>query len=147
MKIYIASDHVGLMLKKILIEHLQGKKYEVLDLGPSTDIRINYTENTKKLCEKLIKEKSSNIGILICGTGVGMSMAANRFKGIRAALCTNEYMAKMTIKHNNANVLCLGSRVIGEELAKSIVDVFLSAQFEGGRHLSRVIQLDQLCHI
>lgn len=147
MKIYIASDHVGFMLKKMLIEYLRGKKYEVLDLGPSTDIRINYTDNAKKLCEKLLKENSGNKGILICGTGVGMSMAANRFKGIRAALCTNEYMAKMTIQHNNANILCMGSRVIGEELAKSILDAFLSTQFEGGRHLSRVIQLDQLCHI
>ena len=147
MKIYIASDHVGFLLKKAFLKYLEGRNFEVVDLGPSNDIRMNYTDSAKKLCEKLLIEKSEHKGVLICGTGVGMSMAANKFKGIRAALCTNEYMAKMTIQHNNANVLCLGSRVIGEELAKSILDAFLSAKFEGGRHLQRVIRLDQLCDI
>lgn len=144
MKIYITSDHIGFLLKSILLEYLKSKNIEAIDLGPFDNTRINYTDYAKKLCEIILKEKESK-GILICGTGIGMSMSANRFKGIRAALCTNEYMAKMTIQHNNANILCLGSRVIGEELAKSIVDAFLTAEFEGGRHLARIIQLDQLC--
>lgn len=145
MEVYIASDHIGITLKEVLINYLTSKDIQVTDLGPFETTRVNYPDFAKQLCEKILKENNKSKGILICGTGIGMSISANRFKGIRAALCTNEYMAKMTVQHNNANVLCLGSRVVGEDHAKSIVESFLSSKFEGGRHLTRVIQLDQLC--
>lgn len=139
--IYLASDHIGTVLKASLNNFLHEKGYRIEDLGPQSKERVNYTDYAKLLCEKL-QEDETALGILICGTGIGMSMMANRRKGIRAAVSTNEYMAEMTRRHNNANVLCLGSRVIGEDLAKSIVLRFLTSEFEGGRHLNRIKQFD-----
>ena len=140
--IYISSDHIGVQLKEFIVNLFKSKNLAVEDLGPVSSERVQYTDFAKKLCTKVLENKD-NKGILICGTGVGMSMMANRHKGIRAALCTNEYMAKMTRLHNNANVLCLGSRVIGIELAQAIVIEFLEGSFEGGRHEYRVNQLDR----
>lgn len=139
--IYIASDHVGVVLKSFIVNTLSERGFIVSDLGSNSMERVDYTDYAKIICEKILKDETSQ-GILICGTGIGMSIMANRHKKIRAALCTNEYMAEMTRKHNNANVLCLGARVIGEEFAISIVLKFLTTTFEGGRHIKRIQALD-----
>ncbi len=139
--IYISSDHTGIQLKEFIVNLLKIKNLAVDDLGPDSSERVHYTDFAKKLCPKVLENKD-NKGILICGTGIGMSMMSNRYKGIRSALCTNEYMAKMARLHNNANVLCLGSRVIGTDLAQAIVIEFVEGSFEGGRHKYRVNQLD-----
>lgn len=134
--VVIAADHGGYALKQILAAYLQEKKWEVEDLGTHSSASVDYPDYARKLCETVISKQCP--GILICGTGVGMSMAANKFPEIRAALCTNEYMARLTRQHNDANVLCLGERVLGQDLAKGIVDAFLTASFEGGRHQRRI---------
>lgn len=135
--LFIASDHVGIQLKKRLLDLLKGRGMAYQDLGTTDDTRVDYPIYAKILCEKVRKTKGAK-GILICGTGIGMSMMANKIKNIRAAVCTNEYMAQMAVHHNDANVLCLGARVIGEELARSIVEKFLDSSFEGGGHKKRV---------
>lgn len=137
-RIHIASDHGGLTLKSHLVKHLQDAGYEVVDLGPDSTASTDYPVFAHKLCDSVHSEGS--LGILICGTGIGMSMAANKCPGIRAALCTNEYMARRSRQHNDANVLCLGERVLGLDVAESIVDAYLEAAFEGGRHLRRIEQ-------
>lgn len=144
--IYIASDHAGLDLKKTLVSYLTDKKYEIKNLGTNSYKRVHYTNFAIKLCANMLNYKvyNKNKGILICGTGIGMSIMANRFTGIRAAVCINEYMAKMSVKHNNANILCLGSRIVGDELAKAIVNSFLIEIFEGGRHELRVKHYDKI---
>lgn len=144
--IYIASDHTAFDLKKVLVTYLKDNKHKVKDLGTNSYKRVHYTVFAKKLCRYVLNSETSNMnkGVLLCGTGIGMSIMANRLKGIRAAVCINEYMAKMSVKHNNANILCLGSRIIGNELAKSIVNAFLSEGFEGGRHEIRVNHYDQI---
>ncbi len=139
--IYIASDHAGLILKQTIIEHLKQNSIPCTDLGTYSPKRVDYTDYAQRVCKKVIVGEEK--GILICGTGIGMSMVANRFKGIRAAVCTNEYMIKMAVRHNNANILCLGSRVIGDEIAKGIVSIFLSEKFEEGRHKKRVMKFDK----
>ena len=140
--IYIASDHGGFALKKVILNYLKKKKIRYEDLGTNSLESVDYPDIAQKLCKKVLESKSK--GILICGAGIGMGIAANRFKGIRAAVCTNEYMARMAIRHNNANVLCLGARVLGDEIAKEIVDAFLSSKFEAGRHKRRVLKLDKI---
>lgn len=139
--IYIASDHIGVALKARIIEVLKEKGESVEDLGPQSTERVNYTDFAKDLCAQILADNDAK-GILICGTGIGMSMMANRHKGIRAAVCTHEYMAEMTRRHNNANVLCLGSRTLGEDLAFSILERFLNTEFERGRHQVRVVHMD-----
>ena len=119
---------------------LCAKGLEVCDLGPDSDLRVDYPDFAKKLCESVSANAESK-GVLICGSGIGMSIAANRFSGIRAALCTDPYLAKMARAHNDANVLCMGERVIGQGEAEEIVLQFFSAEFEGGRHLERVRKL------
>lgn len=140
--LYIASDHVGTALKKAIFDFVRAKGIPCQDLGTSDDTRVDYPTYAKILCQKIKKNKRAR-GILVCGTGIGMSMMANKIKHIRAAVCTNEYMARMAVGHNDANVLCLGSRVIGKELAKSIVESFLASSFEGGRHLKRIKMFDK----
>jgi len=140
--IYVASDHGGFALKKVILEYLEVKKICCKDLGTYSSKSVDYPDIAQKLCRKVLQ--TGGKGILICGAGIGMSIAANRFKGIRAAVCTNEYMARMAVRHNNANVLCLGGRVIGEDVAKEIIDVFLKEKFEGGRHRKRVLKLDKV---
>lgn len=136
MKIFIASDHGGYNLKGELKSTVL-KEYDVVDLGTNNENSVDYPDYSKILCEKIISEENS-LGILICGTGQGMSMSANKYKEIRAALCTNELMARLAKQHNNANVLCLGARIVGDELAKSIVNEFLASKFEGDRHQKRI---------
>lgn len=136
MKIYIASDHGGFQLKEALKKRLAEAGQEVQDLGPICKESCDYPPFARLVGEAV--RGTGDLGILICGTGLGMSMAANRLTGIRAAVCTDEYMARMAREHNDANILCLGERVIGEGLAWSIVQVFLSTPFAGGRHKRRV---------
>jgi len=137
MKIALGADHAGFPLKEKIKEFLQSKGYEVIDMGTHSTESVHYPDFAKKVA-LAVQRGEADRGILICGTGIGMSITANKFKGIRAALCTNEYMARMSRRHNDANVLCLGERVLGVELALSIVEAWLEEEFEGGRHEVRV---------
>lgn len=139
--IVFGSDHAGLNLKKFLMDRL-GHNYSIIDVGASEPSSCDYPVYAHKLCSKVLELQVP--GILICGSGIGMSMTANRIKGIRAALCLNEYMARMSRMHNDANVLCLGERIVGIDLAGSIVDAFLSASFEGGRHQKRIDLIEEV---
>ena len=135
-EILIASDHAGYKLKKILIEELQGEiKFE--DLGPFSENSVDYPDYAKKLSKK-IDLKIDLLGVLICGSGIGMSMVANRFKNVRAALCMNNKMSILARQHNNANILVLGSRLISEQEAIKCLIVFLKTNYEGGRHQARL---------
>jgi ribose 5-phosphate isomerase B len=136
-KIYIASDHAGFALKSFLIKKIP----TLIDLGTDSTDSVDYPDIANKLCEELTDY--ADCGILICGSGVGISIAANRFKHIRAALCSNKEIAELSRKHNNANVLCLGSRFINEDDALSIITAFLATKFEGGRHDARVQKLSK----
>ena len=136
-KIYIACDHAALHMKNDIIGYLNGKGYDVEDLGPYTPESVDYPVYAEKVGNAVTEDKGS-LGILICGTGIGMSLAANKVKGVRAAACSEVYSAKLTRMHNDANVLCLGARVIGIETAKMMVDAFVETEFEGGRHQRRV---------
>ena len=140
-QVVIASDHGGFGLKGHLIAHLLKKGYEVLDMGCYCADRCDYPDYAKKLCRIVLKQK--NPGILICGTGIGMSIVANKQKGIRAALCHNTFTAQMAREHNDANVLCLGGRVLKEKEAKKIVDVFLKTDFSNeARHRGRIKKME-----
>jgi len=141
MKIFIASDHAAFNEKNLLRDYLKNN-YEVVDLGTNSQESTHYPEWAKKLVEEVLKENT--IGILLCGSGIGVSMVANRYKGIRAALCRDEDDARMARLHNNANVLCLGGRKTAPDLLKKIVDRFLATSFEGGRHQIRIDQFDSL---
>lgn len=143
-KIYIGADSAGYNLKEEVKEYLSGKGYEVVDCGCNSTASCHYPEFASKVCESVQGELDSSFGILICGTGIGMSMCANKHKGIRAALCSDTYSARMTRCHNDANILCMGARVIGSCLALDIVDAFLSAEFEGGRHAVRVKMIEDI---
>ena len=136
-KIYIAADHGGFDLKAVLLDYLVD--YDATDLGTSSKDAVNYPDYANKLAAVLEHDRNA-LGILICGTGLGMSMAANRYPHIRAARCATGLDAQLARQHNSANVLCLGGRVLGDELAKHIVDAFLHFSFEGGRHQVRVDQ-------
>ena len=140
-KIAIASDHAGVDYKKRLIEHLTAKGYECINLGTDTEDSVDYPVYADLLCGK-ITDGTCTLGILICGTGIGMSIAANKHRGIRAALCGDTESATLTRQHNNANVLCMGARIIPYETAVSVTDAFLSAEFLGGRHQRRVDMLE-----
>lgn len=140
MKIYdlaIASDHAGVNLKAKIIKFLQQKGLKVLNLGPDDDDKVDYPDYAHKMVEEII-EQSTPKGILICGTGIGMSIAANRSSSIRAALCITESMAEYARLHNNANVLVLGSKLIEDETSLKLVEKFLNTKFEGGRHIGRL---------
>ena len=141
MKIAIASDHGGFELKNEIFKYLMQKGFDVVDFGTNTSESCDYPVFAKKVCSKILN-KEFDSGILICGTGIGMSIAANRFKGIRAACVSDTYSAKMTRAHNDSNVLCFGARVVGFGLATKIVDTWLETKYEGGRHQKRVEMLD-----
>ncbi len=140
--IIIGSDHGGFEMKTQLIEHLKKNGYVVRDAGCFDTNSIDYPDIAFEVSKSVLSEDKS-LGILVCGTGIGISIAANKIKGIRCALCHNEFTARMSRMHNNANILALGGRVIGIELAKSILETFLSSEFEGGRHATRV---DKICN-
>lgn len=136
--VQIASDHAGFELKGLLADELARKGWRVIDHGPDCGERCDYPHFSRRLCQAVLSAHAP--GILICGTGIGMSMSANRFAHIRAALCTTEMHARMARLHNDANVLCLGARVTGAGLALAIVETFLETPFEMGRHSDRIGQ-------
>lgn len=139
--ILIGSDHAGFSLKTFLKEVMEQDGLQVVDVGCAADISCDYPDYARLLCER-IQSGEALRGVLICGTGLGMSMAANRFKGIRAALCTSEYQARMSRAHNDANVLIIGGRVTGVEMAVSILRTWLENSFEGGRHQRRIDRIE-----
>jgi len=143
MKYFIAADHAGINIKEFVKELFEKRGHEVVDLGPFSKDRVDYPDFAAKVCKEVLANEGTK-GILICGTGIGMSMAANKFDGIRAALCHNEYSAKMAREHNDANVLCLGERVSGEGMIESIVDAWNNSSFQGGRHEGRVQKINNL---
>ena len=140
--VIIGSDHAGFALKQHLATYSASLGFAVIDVGCDAPVSCDYPLFAGKLCDMVLEKHC--LGILICGSGVGMSMAANRRAGIRAALCANEYMARMSRLHNNANVLCLGERWIGQGLAEAVAAAFLQNQFEGGRHQRRIDLFDSL---
>lgn len=140
MKIAIGCDHVGYILKQDIIEYLTQKNITVIDLGAQSTERTDYPIYANKVAHS-INIKQADLGILICGTGVGISIAANKCDGIRAVVCSDPYSAKLSREHNNTNILAFGSRVVGSELAKMIVNEWLTAKFEGGRHQKRIDQI------
>ena len=136
-KIVVGSDHAGFELKQNIIEHLSDRNMNYVDFGTSSLDSVDYPDYAKKVAEE-VSSKDLIMGILVCGSGQGMAMTANRFKNVRAAICHNSDVAKVTRQHNDANVLCLGSRFIDISEAIKCVDVFLSTDFEGERHLKRI---------
>lgn len=143
MKFYIATDHAGLNLKDYTVELLKDKGHEVVDFGPYSEDRVDYPDYATKVCRAVLAD-SASFGILICGSGIGMSMAANRYTGIRAALCHEAYTACVARAHNDANVLCFGERIIGRGVAESILDAWIAGSFEGGRHEQRVAKIEAI---
>tara|TARA_Y100001970_G_C14008312_1_gene737056 strand:- start:238 stop:660 length:423 start_codon:yes stop_codon:yes gene_type:complete len=135
-KIFIASDHAGYSLKEYVISKFS-KKTKLVDLGPKTDDSVDYPDFAKKLSKKIASKKGS-FGILVCGSGTGMAIAANKTKNVRAALCYSIKNTKLSRLHNNANIITLGQRLISKKKAFSLIKIFLSTKFEGGRHLRRV---------
>ena len=136
-KICIASDHAGYNLKEIIKDYLINKHVSIFDLGPYENKSVDYPDYAKKLGNR-IKLKKSNVGILVCGSGTGMAISANKIKTIRAAVCYNLKSTRLSRQHNNANIIALGSRLTEKKLSLKLVEVFLKTKFEGGRHLRRV---------
>ena len=137
MKIFISSDHAGFILKDYIYENLKKKKFKIENLGPFNGRSVDYPIYAKKLANKLSKNKT-NFGILVCGSGTGMALAANKVKNIRAAVCYNVKNTKLSRLHNNANIITVGSRLTSKNLAFKLVSIFLKTKFEGGRHLRRI---------
>jgi len=137
MKIAIGSDHAGFELKQIIVEHLSSRNVDFVDFGTNSLDSVDYPDFAKRVADE-VSNKDLVMGILVCGSGQGMAMTANRYKDVRAAICHNSDVAKVTREHNDANILCLGSRFIEEAEALKCVDVFLSTDFEGERHLKRI---------
>ncbi len=129
------NDHAGIELKNILMEHCRSKGLDCTDLSPGDD--TEYAVNAKRVAAA-VKSGEYRLGVIICGTGVGVSVVANKFKGVRAVVCSEPYTAKLSREHNDANILCMGARVVGAELAKMILDTWLSSEFLGERHAQRV---------
>lgn len=141
MRIAIASDHGGLRLKAAIVSHLEQRGVSVDDLGPHSDGSVDYPDFAHMLCRRILAGEFDR-GVLVCGTGQGMAMSANRHSGLRAAVVADVFSARMAMLHNDARVLCLGERVVGPGLALSLVDAWLDAEFEGGRHARRVEKIE-----
>jgi ribose 5-phosphate isomerase B len=139
--ILIASDHAGFELKRKVRAYMEARGLAVCDLGVDSEASVDYPDFAHRLAAGISADEGE-LGILICGTGIGMSMTANRHPGVRAALCHDAYTAEMARRHNDANVLCLGGRVLGAGVAEQVVDVFLGTPFEGGRHQRRVGKIE-----
>jgi len=137
MKIAIGNDHAAVEMKNEIKAYLESKGHEVVNFGTDTSASCNYPEYGKAVGEA-VASGEAECGVLICGTGVGISLAANKVKGIRAAVCSEPVTARLTKLHNNANIICFGARIVGIEMAKAIVDAWLDTEFEGGRHQTRV---------
>ncbi|RUM62812.1 MAG: ribose 5-phosphate isomerase B [Sulfurospirillum sp.] len=142
MRYYIATDHAGVAIKENVKQMVEDLGHEIIDLGPFSTDRVDYPDYAHKLATTVL-EDSGSFGILICGTGIGMSLAANKHHGIRAALCHDAYTAEMARAHNDANVLCFGERVVGIGVIESILKAWSATQFEGGRHTDRVTKIEQ----
>ncbi len=140
-KIAIASDHAGFPLKEVVSEHLQAAGHEIIDFGTNSTASVDYPDYARPAAQA-VANRQADRGVVICGTGLGVCMTANKVSGIRGARCTDEYSARMSRRHNDANVLCLGQRVTGVGLALSIVDAWLAEPFEGGRHARRVAKIE-----
>ncbi len=139
----IGCDHGGYKLKEEIVSHLKANSVEFKDFGVFEEKSVDYPDIASDVCKSILSGECEN-GILVCGTGIGISIAANKHKGIRAAVCSDEFSAKFTRLHNDANVLCLGGRVVGPGLACELVDIFLSTGFEGGRHALRVNKITEI---
>lgn len=143
MKIAVGCDHGGYELKEVIKAHLITKGIEVIDVGVHSTESVDYPEYAKAVCAQVLQNEVDR-GILFCGTGIGIGIAANKIDGIRCAVVHNEFTAKMSRQHNNANVISMGGRVLDEETAKKVADAYIDAEFEGGRHLRRVEQIMEL---
>ena len=143
MKLAIGNDHVAVDMKKEIKEYLESKGHEVIDVGTNSTDRFNYPVSGYKVA-RMVADKQVDAGVLICGTGVGISLAANKVRGIRACVCSDPYTAKLSKQHNNTNIIAFGARVIGIETAKMIVDEWLNATYEGGRHQIRVDMIHEI---
>lgn len=143
MRIAVGCDHVGFLLKRAVVEHLERRGYTVVDLGTNSAARTDYPVYGKAVAEA-VASGACSLGVVLCGTGVGISIAANKVPGVRAVVCSEPYSALLSRRHNDTNVLALGARVVGENLALMILDAFLEGEFEGGRHRARVDMLDAL---
>ena len=141
--IAIGSDHGGVNLKALIKNFVESKGYEAVDFGTFDNASCDYPDYAKKVCDAVV-DGEAECGILVCGTGIGMSLAANKVKGIRAAVCGDYFSAKFTRAHNDSNILCLGQRVVGEGLAIELVKIFLATEFEGGRHATRVNKIEEI---
>ncbi len=142
MKVAIGADHGGFELKELVVALLEEKGHEVLDKGCFSSDSVDYPEYAEKVCSSILDGEAER-GILICGTGIGMSLAANRHQGIRAALCHEIFTAEMSRRHNDSNILCMGGRVIGPALAFEMVKTWLATPFDGGRHSRRISMFDK----
>jgi ribose 5-phosphate isomerase B len=142
LKFYIATDHAGYNVKDFVKEVVESLGHEIIDLGPFSSDRVDYPDFAKKCANRVVEDKGS-FGILICGTGIGISISANKVKGIRASLCHDAYTASMSRAHNNANILCFGERVVGRGVIESIIIAFCNTPFEGGRHAKRVDKIEE----
>jgi len=140
-RIIVGSDHAGLPLKEPLVAFLRERGFEVTDLGTNDATSVDYPDFAHRVAEAVAAGEHEK-GLLVCGSGIGMSISANRHAGVRAVVCSEAYSALMARKHNDANVLCLGARVIGVGVAESILEAFLAGEFEGGRHLGRVEKIE-----
>jgi ribose 5-phosphate isomerase B len=143
MKIAIGNDHVAVGMKKEIRAYLEGKGYEVMDVGTDSPERFDYPVSGYRVA-RLVADGKAELGVLICGTGVGISLAANKVRGIRACVCSDPYTARLSRMHNNTNIIAFGARVIGIETAKMILDEWLSAEFEGERHQVRIDMITEI---
>lgn len=143
LKLVIGSDHAGFAYKQKLIGHLTSLGFEVIDVGCDSEESCHYPIFAHRLCEKILSGDAA-LGILVCGTGIGMSIAANKHKGIRASVCSDKYSAELTRQHNDANVLCMGARVIDYDMAEALTDIFLDTDFIGGKHATRVELISEI---
>jgi ribose 5-phosphate isomerase B len=141
MKYFIGTDHAGINIKPFVIELLKKKGYEVEDLGCYSNDRVDYPDYAHKVAEAVLATPGSK-GILICGSGIGMSLTANKHPGIRAALCQEHYTAKMARLHNDANILCFGERIVGKGMIEDLLEAWCETEFEGGRHIQRVEKIN-----
>ena len=140
-KFYIATDHAGYAIKAYVKEIMTDLGHTVIDLGPDSADRVDYPDYAKK-CAHAVLEDNGSFGILICGTGIGISISANKVAGIRAALCHDNYTAKLTRLHNDANILCFGERVVGKGVIADMLETFANTEFEGGRHAGRIAKIE-----
>ncbi len=142
MKIGFGADHAGFALKEELKKYLEEKGHECIDYGTYSEQRVDYPDYGKKVAHALVEGEVEK-GVLVCGSGIGISISANKIKGIRCCVCSEPYSARMSVRHNNANIIAMGGRIVGTDLAKMIVDEFFNSKFEGGRHEARVKKIEE----